>query len=163
MIVSENILPARQESMNDTMPCVPHAVAIAELARITAADPSITNLVNLAQFCATYPVVEAIAHGAALVREEVPADEWMDHCAREVATALVRACGVLYGAMFDGERGFVVVNEIANLAAAMEEHVDGMLLAAPEAWDEVAALGLRPEWGCAWWCEAYADRLAAAS
>lgn len=143
------------------MPCVPHAVAIRELTRITAADPSVVNLVNLAQFCAAAPVVEAVARAAAMVRGEADDDPWLDHVARETVTAAVRACGVLNTA--PASREFVVLNEVANLEAAMEPYVDGVLLADEAVWSELTALDLFPECGGAWWCVAYADRLATAS
>lgn len=147
------------------MPCVSHAVAIRELTRYAREAPTVANLVILAQFCATEPVVEIVAHGAAMVVDDTYPDEWLDHCAVTLVPELLRACGVLNTAL-DGLGGadeVRVLNELANLDAAMEPHAEAVLLADASVWAELTALELFPECGGAWWCDAYAESLATAS
>ncbi len=143
-------------------PCVSHAVAIVELTRIARESGRCDDFVNLAQFCATEPVVAVLRHAAAMVRGTSAADEWLDYSATQIVPAVVRALGVcnvaLFG-VFDRDENRLIA-AIAETEAKMEGYEDAALLAGEDVWRELAEWELLPECGGAWWCQAYADALA---
>lgn len=143
-------------------PCVSHAVAIAELTSIARESGRVDDFVNLAQFCATEPVIAVLRHAAAMVRGTSATDEWLDYSATQIVPAVVRAIAACDYALLEIEGCCenVLFAAVAESEALMEGYEDAALLAGEDVWRELAELELLPECGGAWWCQAYADALA---
>ena len=118
-------------STETSAPCVPHAVAIVEFTRIARESGRCDDFVNLAQFCATEPVVAVLRHAAAMVRGTSATDEWLDYSASQIVPAVVRAVGVCNGALFGvfGRDENRLIAAIAETEALMEGHEGAALLA----------------------------------
>lgn len=143
-------------------PCVSHVVAIVELTRIARESGRVEGFVNLAQFCATEPVIAVLRHAAAMVRGTSAPDEWLDYSATQIVPAVVRAIAACDYALLelDGCCENVLFSAVAESEALMDGYECAALLAGDDVWREVSEMGLLPECGGAWWCQAYADALA---
>jgi len=158
MTLSTTIIPEGYKSS--------HAVAIealcAEIVRLVDGPGlHVSTLINLAQFCATEPVTDALVEGLFFVEEGEdsgrPESPWLVEDCRQLAPEVVRARVALWimGSRFEGKGRRLIERAAADLDAVMEPLGGAFDFVAWPFWEIIAASGVPLDAGSSWWADAY--------